>query len=239
MPSRPSSTPAVHLFAWLGGAWFVAALALGGRFFAVVLAQPADWTATPVLPRVLWNVALLTGFALHHSLMARTSAKVWIVRAVPAVLERSTYVWVASTLLVLVCTAWERVPGVLYSVDGWPRVALGLVQAAGLVLTIAGARVLDGLELAGIRQVMRDASAAPIRIVWPFTVVRHPIYLGWVLMVFAATPMTLDRAVWAVTTTAYLVLAVPWEERSLLATAGAAYADYCARVRWRIVPGLY
>ena len=77
-----------------------------------------------------------------------------------------------------------------------------------------------------------------MREVWPFTLVRHPIYLGWALTVLAAPTMTVDRLWWALVSTAYLVIATPWEERSLSAAAGPPYQAYCRRVRWRMVPGL-
>ncbi len=238
MPSTRPSTRVARSVAWLGGASFVAALATGVWFFVVVLARPAAGAAIP-LAAVAWNVAAFTLFATHHSLMARTRAKAWLHALVPPALERSVYVWVASWLFIAVCVSWQRVPGVLYTATGWTAWLLGAVQVTGVVFTVAGARVLDGLELAGIRQVTRDGDAAQIRIVWPFTVVRHPIYLGWALMVFGASPMTVDRAVWALVSTLYLVIAMPWEERSLSAAAGPAYSAYCRRVRWRMVPGLY
>lgn len=171
--------------------------------------------------------------------MARTGAKAWIRRVIPGPLERSAYVWVASGLFLAVCLGWRRVPGTLYAVEGLAQWGLALLQVAGVVLTLAGARVLDGLELAGIRQVTRPPRPAAIQVVWPFTMVRHPIYLGWVLMVGAATPMTLDRAVFAAASTLYLIIAIPWEERSLSAAAGPAYSAYCRQVRWRLIPGLY
>lgn len=224
--------------AWLGGALFVAALFAGGRWFVVVLAQPAAPSGA-VAAALVWNVALFSAFALHHSLLARTRAKAWITRLVPPALERSTYVWIASLLFLAVCLLWRRVPGVLYAVEGPGRWALLAVQLCGVGVTIAGARVLDGLELAGVRQALGRERPSDIRVVWPFTLVRHPIYLGWVLMVAAASPMTLDRAVFAAVSVLYLVIAMPWEERSLVAAAGPAYQAYCQRVRWRLVPGLY
>ena len=69
--------------------------------------------------------------------------------------------------------------------------------------------------------------------------VRHPIYFGWVLMVFGAPVMTTSRLVFASVSTAYLVIAIPFEERSLAEEFGAAYKDYQRRVRWRLVPGLW
>jgi protein-S-isoprenylcysteine O-methyltransferase Ste14 len=115
------------------------------------------------------------------------------------------------------------------------------VLGLGLVFTAGGARVLDALDLAGIRQTLspRPGTPAAIRVVWPFTVVRHPIYLGWALIVFGTPTMTLDRLVWAIVTTGYLVIAIPWEERSLSASAGPAYRAYQQQVRWRLVPGVY
>ncbi len=238
MSAVSATSPFARAVAWLGGACFVVALAAGGWFFGVVLAAPGPGDG--VRPRaVLWNILAFTIFAGHHSLMARTRAKAWMQSVVPAALERSTYVWVASLLFLALCASWQRVPGVLYTASGWLGWVLVVVQGAGVVITVAGARVLDGLDLAGIRQVTRPERPADIRVVWPFTLVRHPIYLGWVLIVFGASPMTVDRAVWALVSTAYLVIAMPWEERSLSAAAGPAYSAYCRRVRWRLVPGLY
>lgn len=217
---------------------FAAALAAGAWFFAVELAAPGP-ADRATAAAVVWNVALFSLFALHHSLLARAGARAWIARTVTAPLERAVYVWVASALFVGTCLLWRRVPGVLYAVEGPLRWGLAGVQVAGVVLTLAGARVLDALELAGIRQVTRPAAEAVIRVVWPFTLVRHPIYLGWVCMVGAATPMTVDRAVFAAVSSLYLVIAIPWEERSLAAAAGPAYQAYCRQVRWRLIPGLY
>jgi protein-S-isoprenylcysteine O-methyltransferase Ste14 len=238
MPAPAASSPLARVVAWLGGASFVAALATGAWCFGVVLAAPAPGSGARPLA-VLWNVVAFTIFAGHHSVMARTRAKTWIRTVVPPVLERSIYVWVASWLFIALCLSWQRVPGVLYTATGWTAWGLWLLQAAGVVFTVAGARVLDGLDLAGIRQVLGPAQPSDIRMVWPFTVVRHPIYLGWALIVFGASPMTVDRMVWALVSTLYLVIAMPWEERSLSAAAGPAYSAYCRRVRWRMVPGLY
>jgi len=73
----------------------------------------------------------------------------------------------------------------------------------------------------------------------PYRYVRHPIYLGWVLLVFAAPTMPMGRLLFAAVSTLYLVVAVPFEERSLVAEFGPAYRDYQRQVRWRLVPGLW
>lgn len=238
MAESPSASVTHRTVAWLGGGLFAVSLAVGAWTFAVTFATPGP-SSTGAVRAIAANVLLFSAFALHHSVMARTRARAWIARQVPAPLERSTYVWIASLLFLVVCLGWQRTPGVLYDVSGPLRGALTAVQLAGVGLTIAGARVLDGLDLAGIRQVSRARRAPVIRLVWPFTWVRHPIYLGWVLMVGGASPMTTDRAVWAAVSTLYLVIAMPWEERTLSAAAGPAYQAYCRQVRWRLIPGLY
>lgn len=238
MPPPVVSAPLTRAVAWLGGACFVAALATGAWHVGIVWATPAPGTGVRPLD-MLGNALAFTIFAAHHSVMARTRAKAWIGTVVPPVLERSIYVWVASLLFIALCLSWQRVPGVLYTATGATAWVLGAMQVTGVVFTLAGARVLDGLELAGIRQVLGPPRPADIRIVWPFTVVRHPIYLGWALIVFGASPMTVDRLVWALVSTGYLIIAMPWEERSLSAAAGPAYSAYCRRVRWRMVPGLH
>jgi protein-S-isoprenylcysteine O-methyltransferase Ste14 len=238
MDESASGSAAWQTIAWLGGALFAASLAVGAWTFVVTFATPGP-ASTAVMPAVVTNVALFSAFALHHSVMARTRARGWMTARVPAPLERSTYVWLASLLFLAVCLGWQRTPGVLYDVTGPLRWVLAGVQLAGVALTVAAARVLDGLDLAGIRQVRRAPRPPAIRVVWPFTWVRHPIYLGWMLIVCAATPMTADRAVWAAVSSAYLVIAMPWEERTLSAAAGPAYQAYCRQVRWRLVPGVY
>jgi methanethiol S-methyltransferase len=239
MTASRAATRAMQVCAWLGGALFVASLAICAWFFRTLATPGPD--GVPVAAAIAWNAASFTLFAVHHSAMARTGAKAWIARTLPAALERSAYVWVASALLIGVCLFWRRVPGLLYQMPA-PAAWLGTaVQVLGLVFTVGGARVLDALDLAGIRQTLspRPGAAAAIRVVWPFTVVRHPIYLGWALVVFGTPTMTLDRLVWAIVTTGYLVIAIPWEERSLSASAGPAYRTYQQQVRWRLVPGVY
>src|SRR5262245_52922156 len=85
------------------------------------------------------NVTLFTMFALHHSIMARTGAKRWITRLVPADLERSVYVWIASLLFLAVCLMWQPLPGVIWQVRG-PGLMLYVLQGVGVMLTIVAAR---------------------------------------------------------------------------------------------------
>lgn len=236
---QPSSRLA-RLSAWTGGAVFAGSLLYYAYFFFVTLGQPvASDEAHRLVPALLANTALFGAFAVHHSVMARSGAKAWLSTHLSPALERTAYNWVASLMLIGVCAWWWRVPGVVYAQDGAGWVLLSLVQLAGLVLTLGGAAVIDPLELGGIRQARGERRAPAFKVIGPFRLVRHPIYLGWMLIVFGTPVMTVDRLMWAVISSAYLVVAIPWEERSLIETFGDTYRDYQRRVRWRIVPGVY
>ena len=222
-----------RIFVWLGGGIFVGSLALCAVWYLTTLAAPspaAGWTAAAA------DLVLLTVFALHHSLFARETVKARMTRIVPATLQRSVYVWIASALLIIVCLSWRRVGGTLYHAHGARAVAHAALQLFGVGLIARSVAGIDPLELAGIRE---SAARGGLQTSGPYRWVRHPLYLGWVIAVFGAAHMTGDRLAFAAITTLYLMLAVPWEERSLLNSFGDEYRRYQQRVRWRIVPYVY
>ncbi len=222
-----------RVFAWLGGALFVVSLAWCAWWYVARLGAPAvagGW------PAVAADAGLLTVFALHHSLFARERAKIAVVRIVPAGLERSFYVWIASALLMLVILCWRPVGGTLYAATGWNAAAHTVAQIFGVWLIARSVAGIDALELAGIR---RQATHGALQTAGPYGWVRHPLYLGWAIAVFGTAHMTGDRLAFAAITTFYLVIAVRWEERSLMNSFGEEYRRYQRRVRWRIVPYVF
>lgn len=227
-----------RLFVWLGGAVFV--IALGGSVYRYLV----SWAVSPGLgaggagtvSSVAGDTALLTVFATHHSLFARDAVKRRVERLVPRNLLRSLYVWTASLLLLAVLILWAPVGSDIYHVRGIGAMALALVQLSGVVLIARSVATIDPLDLAGIRP---GSQHEALQVSGPYRIVRHPLYLGWVLAVFGAAHMTGDRLTFAAVTTVYLAIAVPWEERSLVATFGADYVRYQRTVRWRIVPYVY
>ena len=176
-------------FVWLGALIFAVSLASFAVVYGYLLRVAAPITDEPVWPAVLINIALFTVFALHHSLMARTGAKAWITRTIPGDLERSAYVWVASLMFLAVCWLWQPLPGAAWIITGPLTWVMFATQLAGLLLTERAARFIGVWELAGVRQVSRN-QAVEFKVTGPFGLVRHPIYLGWVLIVFAAPATT-------------------------------------------------
>jgi protein-S-isoprenylcysteine O-methyltransferase Ste14 len=224
-----------RVFVWAGGAMFVLSLAACAYAYAVLWASPPVTDAAA--SGALIADALLFGiFALHHSLFAREAIKTRITPFVTPLLLRSCYVWIASILLLAVLGLWQPVRGELYAVHGWRAAAHAAVQVAGLWLIARSVSRINALELAGIRPPSRHDT---LQIAGPYRFVRHPLYLGWLLVVFGAAHMTANRFAFAAISTAYLLIAIPWEERSLRSAFGSAYADYQRAVRWRVVPFVY
>jgi len=221
------------LFAWAGGGLFAASLATCAWWYAVVWGRPAP-AANP-LAALAVDTLLFAAFAAHHSLFARAPLKGWMARLVPEPLVRPVYVWLASVLLILLCVLWQPVDGDVYRVAGWLALGQIAAQIAGLILIARSVAAIDPLELAGIR----PAGSTPLQVGGPYRWVRHPLYLGWMLVAFGTPVMTGDRLAFAVLSSAYLVAAIPWEERSLVGTFGAAYRAYCRRVRWKILPYVF
>jgi len=207
--------------------------------------------AGPIRARaVAIDVVLFTVFALHHSIFARDMFRKRITRMVGA-LERSAYVWIASALFIAICAWWRPVAGAAWRVDQPTLVWLTrAAQLVGVVLTLRSALMIDFLELAGLRQVGRvrsvPSSTDPpndatmvFKTSGPYGWVRHPIYTGWFLMVFAVPVMTMTRLVFAVTSSVYLLIAIPLEERSLRRSSSGAYDRYMREVRWKLLPRVF
>lgn len=252
-PTRasPSSTSSVastssgpggagRLFALAGALLFVGSLAYFGWSYRAYGRPVGPWTPDGWLP-IVSNVVLFSLFALHHSVFARTGVKAWLTARIPERLERSVYVWISSLLFILTLWAWSPVPGEAWRVTSDWRRLLEFGCLVGVVLTAISAAALDPLDLSGVRQAFGRPpdQRQPLKTSGVYRLVRHPIYFAWVLMVWSLPSMTGTRLVFALVSTVYLMLAIPFEERELRRSFGRAYDEYGHRVRWRMLPWIY
>jgi protein-S-isoprenylcysteine O-methyltransferase Ste14 len=238
MDDLSGSRTTAALVAWAGAVLFM--VSLNGGFIALLWGMHAiEQSSASALTNAVINALLFTVFALHHSVLARTGAKQGVRSLVGEHLERSVYVWIASLLYMAAWVLWRELPGTLYRHAGPWAVVHWSVVGLGFAITFAASRLIDPLDLAGVRQATHTSRSTTLEVVGPYRLVRHPIYLGWLLIVFGAPEMSWTRLEFAVVSSAYLFLAVPFEERGLVDTFGDAYRDYQRRVRWRIVPGLW
>ena len=232
-----------RLYALAGAAAFLTSLVYFAYVYGVRLGNGgAPSTPLGIVRGLTVNAGLFTVFALHHSLLARSGAKRLVAGHLPAGLERATYVWIASILFAATCAGWQALPGGLYYASGLARAACFAVQTAGVVLLVRAGSVLDLRELAGVRQAASgdvDDQPPELRIRGPYRRLRHPLYAGLILILLGTPDMTYSRLSFALLGTAYIVAAMPWEERDMAALFGDRYRRYRAEVPWRLIPGLY
>jgi protein-S-isoprenylcysteine O-methyltransferase Ste14 len=195
-----------------------------------------DSAATSTLAHALAiDLALLAVFAVQHSGMARSGFKEWFKAIVPEAAERSTYVLMSSLALAAFYVFWEPIDGVIWSVpEGVARNSVIGVYGAGWVLLLYTTFLIDHFDLFGLKQVWRrlydKAYRGPVfRTPSLYKLVRHPLYIGWLMIFRAAPTMTVAHLVFALGTTAYILIAIRLEEADLVAAFGDVYVDYRAR----------
>jgi protein-S-isoprenylcysteine O-methyltransferase Ste14 len=184
---------------------------------------------------LLVNLGLLGVFAVQHSVMARPAFKRWWTRIVPEPAERSTYVLFSSLALIVLFWFWQPMGGLIWKITApWGVNTMYAVFAAGWALLLYTTFLIDHFDLFGLRQVWlqlvgRTMTPLEFKTPWLYRQIRHPLYVGW-LMIFWATPtMTVAHLVFAVMTTAYILVAIQLEERDLI-NAHPEYAEYRERV---------
>src|SRR5438128_2363798 len=219
---------------------FLYAIAFVGGF-----AVPAQLDGDPRGPigiALAIDVALLTVFAVQHSVMARPWFKERWTQIVPWAIERSTYVLCASLALLLLFWQWRPIGIQVWSVENpGARAVLWTLFAGGWTTVLIVTFLINHFDLFGLRQtwlplVGRPYTKVAFRTPLPYRFVRHPLYFGFLLAFWMTPAMTLAHLVFALATTAYIVLAIQFEERDLVHEHGAAYEEYRRRVPM-LLPG--
>jgi protein-S-isoprenylcysteine O-methyltransferase Ste14 len=178
------------------------------------------------------DVGLILVFGLQHSVMARKGFKERWTQVIPWAIERSTYVLAASLALLLLFWQWRPLGMDIWNVQDRAGVAvIHVLYGLGLATALAATCYINHFDLFGLRQVWLPLIGKPytpvsLRTPMPYRIVRHPLYLGF-LIVFWSTPhMTLAHLLFALGTTGYVLIAIQLEERDLVAEHGAAYEVY-------------
>jgi protein-S-isoprenylcysteine O-methyltransferase Ste14 len=206
---------------------------IGGFLVPVTLDGPAT---TPLPQALAIDVGLLGLFAVQHSVMARKWFKDRWTRVVPREAERSTYVLLSSVALILLFWQWRPLGGVVWSVSNPVGRAIILsLFASGWALVLVSTFLINHFDLFGLRQVWLVLRGMPYTALrfgtpGPYRIVRHPLYVGWLFAFWMTPVMTFAHLLFAVATTAYILLAIQFEERDLVRDHGEAYEDYRRRV---------
>lgn len=179
---------------------------------------------------LLIDSLLLALFVLQHSIMARPAFKRIITRYIPEAAERSTYVLASSLALLLLFWQWRPLGGVVWHAEGTvTRALLHGGYGFGLALVLFSTFLINHFDLFGLRQVWRNFQGqqqSKLTFSTPllYRFVRHPLYVGWFMTFWFTPTMTATHLFFAVMTTAYILIAIRFEERDLL----AAHPEYKA-----------
>ncbi len=190
---------------------------------------------TPFVHALAVDIGLLLLFALQHSVMARPGFKRTWTRIVPPAVERSTYLLFSSAALLFVFLKWEPMGGVIWNIESSVGTyAMYGLYVVGWLIVLAATFLINHFDLFGLRQVwlnLRGQKYTGLLFRTPgfYRIVRHPLYVGWLLVFWSAPRMTAAHLVFATVTTLYILVAIQFEERDLMQTH-REYAEYRNRV---------
>ncbi|HEY6992835.1 MAG TPA: NnrU family protein [Xanthobacteraceae bacterium] len=195
-----------------------------------------DGATVPAAEALIVNLLLMSLFAVQHSVMARKPFKQWWTQFVPHSIERSVYVLLASLALILLFWQWRPMPAIVWQVaDPAAAMAVMALSFAGWLLVLASTFLISHFELFGLHQVVANLAGRTLpapRFKTPalYKIVRHPLYLGFIVAFWAAPVMTVGHLLFAAVTTAYIFVGIFLEERDLVGLFGDEYRRYRAQV---------
>lgn len=182
------------------------------------------------------NLALILLFGVPHSVMARPAFKKRWTQIIPKTVERTTYVLIATLVMILMFWLWQPMPQIIWQVDAvWARTLLWGVFLLGIVVLFASTFIINHFDLFGLRQVTLNLLQKPysnlgFKVTFFYKFVRHPLYVGWFLIFWATPDMTLGHLVFAIGMSAYILIAIRYEEQDLETFHGQDYVNYKQRV---------
>lgn len=178
------------------------------------------------------NLLLIFAFAVQHSVMARPRFKRWLTKFIPESAERSTYVLASNIAVILIMAFWQPMGGVIWQAESMVlKSAITALYFLGWVVLFLSTCMICHFDLFGLRQTWLQFTGKKytnyeFRAPFAYKYVRHPIYVGWLMIVWAAPLMSIAHLVFSLGMTVYILIAITWEENDLIATFGDKYTDY-------------
>ena len=187
----------------------------------------------PFYQALLVNIGLICLFGIPHSVMARKSFKDFITHYIPRPIERSTYVLQAGILLTFLVYYWQPMGGTIWSITPETTLwyALYVLFFLGWIILFVSTFLINHFDLFGLRQTFLELQNKPytelnFKVYSFYKYVRHPLYLGGIIGVWATPQMTMTHLIFAIFITTYFVIGTLFEERDLIKDFGKTYKEY-------------
>ena len=209
---------------------FVYAIGFIGNLFV-----PNSLDAHPKSPlgfALVINFLLLMVFAVQHSVMARPFFKRWLTKFVPEPMERSTYVLASNAAMIALFVGWQPLGHEIWTISNpVAMVAIYSVFFTGWIVVFVATCLVSHFDLFGLRQVWLNFMGKPytnlkFTMPGPYKLVRHPMYVGWILVFWSTPTMTAGHLFFALGTTVYILVAIQFEEQDLTNAHGVDYVNY-------------
>ena len=190
----------------------------------------------PMLLALVINIGLIALFGVQHSVMARKGFKAWWTRVVPGPAERSVYVLMASAMLIILMALWRPIDGMVWSVTSeTARIILWALFGLGWATVLVSTFLINHFELFGLQQAWlhfrgREGAAPEFRQPMFYKWVRHPLYLGFFIAFWVTPDMSYGHLLLAIGMSIYMLTAIRFEERDLIALFGERYVVYRTEV---------
>ena len=210
-----------YMFCFIGNFWLSRTIDSGTR--------------VPFVQALAINILLIGVFGLQHTVMARPAFKAVWTRMVPSSVERSTYLLFSCAAVLLMFWKWQPMGGTIWNVENAAgRMALNVLYVVGWLTVLSTTFLINHFDLFGLRQVWlrllgRPYTGLVFRTPGPYRFVRHPLYVGWLMVFWSAPVMTAAHLVFAAVTSAYILIAIRYEEGDLL-ELHPEYAEYRRQV---------
>ena len=212
--------------------FFTICYAIGFVAGALVPKHIDSGTPAPFWEALIVNSALLGAFAVQHTIMARPAFKEWFTQYVPKPMERSIFVFAASSILLAAYWQWRPLPELVWQVtDPAIVTVLWVTYGLGWGIVFLSSFLINHFDLFGLRQVWlqlvnKAYSLTPFRLTGLYKYVRHPLMLGFVIAMWATPVMTQGHLLWSLLITGYIFVGIQFEERDLQVAHGEAYRRY-------------
>lgn len=179
------------------------------------------------------NIGLVALFGIQHSIMARRPFKKWLSNILPQPIERSTYVLLSGLLLAFLVWQWEPMGGTIWNITPGTILfyTMYILFFTGWAILFISTFLINHFDMFGLRQTYFELIKKPykplaFRVTAFYKIIRHPLYFGGIVGLWAIPNMSLTHLIFAILLAAYFIIGSIFEEKDLIRDFGDQYIDY-------------